>query len=477
MLDLVKKKYTYFVFYFAGITIFYIVSWIVYRGMASAHIISGIIIILFLFLAIKKFDYALVVVIGEFLVGQAGIMMEFFGVSLRLIFFVIVMAIWLLNKIKNQKSKIKNLFSYSLLTANYSLYLFAIIFFLLAIFSFTRGVINGNDLRLALGDLISYSFIFLFLPLKELWKDGNSRARVQHLVWASLVFIFLFTFLNLIIFAWGIMEVHSDYYFWLRKLLIGKITNLQNGFFRIVFPSHIWIFFLMIVAWARVFYDMIRQTRSFFKQHLAIAALTSAIMIMNFGRAYFVGAIVALLFLFLILRSPKWLKGIGIFLLVVFIELSVIFLISSKGQSLGLSDFFGRLQTITRPEEELSGLTRLEILKPLLEGINTHWLWGVGLGSTIKYANPLDGTIRETYHLDWGYLELWYELGVIGFTAFSAFLFFLGKRLTRAEDEKERCIAVALVALAVATFFGPFLYHSIGSFLIATMISYLYSRT
>jgi len=105
--------------------------------------------------------------------------------------------------------------------------------------------------------------------------------------------------------------------------------------------------------------------------------------------------------------------------------------------------------------------------------IKQSLIFGSGLGATVEYTDLLTGQDKTTFHLDWGYLEIWVELGLFGLISYALVLlsvFYQGwqtiKKLKRQVFEKRLIIGLlaGLASLIVASLTGPFLFHPIGIF-------------
>jgi len=113
-------------------------------------------------------------------------------------------------------------------------------------------------------------------------------------------------------------------------------------------------------------------------------------------------------------KWTRWLRGtLGIILLIVVIFSGIHFM-ASGGQSMGLELFGIRLKSFTQPQIEISTDTRMMILPYIMQIIRQHPIWGVGLGATITFINSNTYESLTTLHFDWGYLEMWTELGLPG---------------------------------------------------------------
>lgn len=197
-------------------------------------------------------------------------------------------------------------------------------------------------------------------------------------------------------------------------------------------------------------------------------------LLINFSRAYFLGILIGLIFL---LKGINWQRWLIFSCLVVFIlvaEFGLLFGLVSGGAALQGLDFFkSRIGTILSPDKETSSLTRMTILPVLIKKIWQQPIFGQGLGSTVSYNDLLTGEEKSTFHLDWGYLEIWVELGLFGLISYVLILFYIFyqgwekiKELKRHVFKKRLIIGLlaGLAGLIIATLTGPFLFHPLGIF-------------
>jgi len=114
----------------------------------------------------------------------------------------------------------------------------------------------------------------------------------------------------------------------------------------------------------------------------------------------------------------------------------------------------------------------MNILPRLLDQLKKQPVLSYGLGTTVSYFDPVTQTQKSTFHLDWGYLEMWLELGFFGLLAYLSLLFYIfyqGWRKIRelTETWQKRLVVgllAGLAALMTATLTGPFLFHPLGIF-------------
>jgi len=440
-----------------ALVVFYLLSVAGFYCPILQSIIFCLLVVAMIILVIWRFDWAMIFFLAEWFFGQSGHMFEFHGLSLGLILFVILMAGWLVRKIVKKEQ-----FTFFRQPISVGWLLFVLFLFLATL----RGYWSHHAENLILGDALSYSFIFLIFPLIEFLKFAKNRQWLVKIVAAAIVGASFFTVFNLLLYSAHLSQVHDSFYWWIRNVLIGKVTDTGQGFFRIVLPAHLWFLPALLVALAAWWQKELSPRAK--KQLIFSAILLSLALLINFSRAYFLGLIIGLLLFKIFLPWRKWIIFLLAVVVILVIEFNAIYFITT-GHWGGLGFLSGRLGTIVQPEDEMSSLTRLRILPGLLANIKNNLLVGTGLGTTIAYQDPLSQTLKSTYYIDWGWLQLLVDLGLLGFVAY---LIFLGQILVGLI--KKICLKInmvfyagllaGLLALMVATLTGPFLFHPLGLF-------------
>jgi len=454
--------YAYFVFQFLSLLGR---SW---PGLQE--IIFILIIIATIIFSWRKVEYGFLFLLFEFLAGHEGHCFSFNGISLRLSLFLVIMLVWFLKKMTLRKSFFKKL--RSLIPLEKSPLSFALLAFLFVIiFSLCRGWFI-NSKFLALKDFLNYSYFFLIFPLSEIIGKRFFQKRSQQIIQAGIIGISFLTIIVLFLFATGIVSVHDQFYWWWRQTVFGKATSAGNNFFRIVSSAHLLILPLFLILLSLVAHRFTRK-----KSVIFLAVLASLAFLINFSRAYFLGLFFGLIFLAQGLKFKKWIAFFLIVVIFLIAEFGVLnFLINQNSNMLYLRQ---RMKSITSPEDELSASTRLNILPRLLEKIKEKPIFGYGLGSTISYLNPLSQKQDITFHIDWGYLEIWLELGLLGLILYLfilAIIFYQGRQLFKKAQgniRRQRLLVglgAGLLSLVIATITGPYLFHVLGIFYLISVI-------
>ena len=196
--------------------------------------------------------------------------------------------------------------------------------------------------------------------------------------------------------------------------------------------------------------------------------LAILLLVINFSRIYFLALLVGLLVLKYKHKIKFWLREsitTGVLLVIIFLGISVV---SSSGQTWGWELLGVRLQSYSNPHIEISSNTRMILLPKILDKIEQRPIWGEGLGVSIIYTDSLTYQKIKTTALDWGYLELWLELGIFGLL-FLLFLyiyaiFLLAKKIRMIPDwyDFDVGLLATLISLLIINITSPALFHVFG---------------
>lgn len=415
-------------------------------------------IILAVILTFWKLEYGIFLVLFEMFIGFDGHLFEFKNLSVRLALFVIVMTIWFFKKIIKKERFVfvkTNLFKP-----------FAFLVFFVFLGSWL-GLIKGNNQSLIFADTSSWLFLFLIFPLFEVIKDKKNIQRMFQMLSGAIAGVGTLTIFSLILFNTGLEIWGGPFYTWVRKYALGKIVHVQSGFFRVMFSSQLLVLFYFLIILA-----LLSSSDKFIEKRwlIFLSLLSGAVIIIRYTRIFWIAVAVAFLFLCLKLEMSRKRKFIFAFLVIIILllEALTIFSLCSRGKA-GLSLATQRIETIVKPEEEISSQSRLELLSPIILKIKKYPILGSGLGTKVSYFDPQIQKIKTTPHLDWGYLEIWTELGIFGFLVYLWFfssLCWQGWKVIKKTKGFYRRLTLGLlsglVGLAVTGLTGPFIFYPLG---------------
>jgi len=420
-------------------------------------LVSLFILVISLRLILKNDERGWYIILLEFVLGGAGGYLKIFGTSLRTCLLIGSLIIYFIQKLYSEKIN----FFKKLKTEHY---LF-IILLISAVAAAAYGIFRGHAHDAIISDLIPYFFLLYYFPLSELWRSKNFRTLSKNALIISVFCNALLILFTQIGFSSHLFTLQDHYYHWYRDVALGKITEINFDFYRLVLNEHL----LLIPLTLYFVYDIIRNKINKINT-LALASLLF-ILANNLTRIYMVALAVGTLALFSIRNWKRWLT-VSIASALTFTTIFVAtHTIASRGQSLGLEIFGLRLQSIASPQIEDSSLSRLLLLPKILEKIKSAPVIGQGLGDTVTVYSPIFKTNITTPHFDWGYLEIWAEMGLYGLLAWVIFIAYLFYKIYQNKNDRNISVAV-LLSFLVTNLTSPALFHVFGVLLLA----YLYTK-
>ena len=274
---------------------------------------------------------------------------------------------------------------------------------------------------------------------------------------------------------------------------------MSGGFYRIFFQSHVFVltafvfFFIMAISMLNKKSSKVKiliQGRQFILLFILLLIFFTTSLI-SMSRSNWVGFIISGI---LILIYSFWrykIKG-----LISYLSLFFVLLGSSYLLMIGLVNFpypkiENNVQTaeifserVSEMKNEAGVSSRWNLLPKLKDGIKASLIIGSGFGSTITYVSD-DPRVRSdnrdgvytTFALEWGWLDVWYKLGILGFIFYLYFLIVVivgaFKESLKADSLKRNfiiAIIVSVIALAAINFFSPYLNHPLGIGLILYLL-------
>ncbi len=433
-----------------------ILSYLITPHLILQNILAGTLVLTLIALYIKKPTYAWYLVIAEIFLGGSGHFLELYGLSIRTLFLIVYISLYTGQRIfsKHRRSEL-------LLPRTLYILLGA---FILSLFSAAiGGMLLHNDSKLIIQDLIPFAFFALLLPAHQLVKDKSSYPFLIRLV---SVFIFgsaFFSLITFILFSSEITLLQGPYYHWYRDIIGGKLTNLGNGFWRIVAPEHLLLLPITLIIGSLL---MKKEKIGKFVWFALFACLFT--LTLNFSRGYFLALFVALIPLLYKHSFKKWFTTSAVTCASIVIIFCATSFIASDAKTFGLELFGFRLKTFTAPHTEESTYTRSALLTAILQKFESHPITGSGLGSQITFVNPVSKEHITTPQFDWGYFEIITEFGIIGalvyffLIGYIMYLIALYIETTTLHPDFLVGILGGLVALLVSNLTAPALSHVFG---------------
>ncbi len=453
-----------------------------------------------LMISVKKLEHGLLLIFVEIVIGSLGYLFWFdlngFRLSIRVALWVIVMAVWFvrfsLDFIRSRTWK--NFNSQAIISAikkNPFLPYLAILFTSIA-WGLINGFLNHNGFKNIFFDSNGWLYFLLLFPVYSVLKNLSKDLVPGFLaiLSAACFWLCIKTFILLYVFSHASSGIIFEIYRWVRDTRVGEITNIQGGFYRIFFQSHIFILIAFFVVLGMLaYYQKNKPLNKKFAFLLScFFTVLFSVNILNFSRSNWVGlACGILLFSSLSLKFYGWkilFKLAGISAISAVLGFALIVAVVKfpypipKGGFDTSSLLSERAMQITG---EAGVSSRWSLLPKLLEKIKQSSALGQGFGAAITYISSDPRVLEKdpsgkftTYAFEWGWLDIWIKLGLLGVVAYIALIlkiFMIG--ITSQNDASfsfKIGLIFGLIAISIISFFSPYMNHPLGiSYLILVM--------
>lgn len=424
-------------------------------------IITILIFVATLYLSSVNIKNGLLILFFEVFLGSLGKLFSTntifsFNLSVRLIIFIALILgtiIFLLKHASAQKLLINNL-------VNFKKTLLLIIAF--TIIPTIIGVIN-NDLFSVYQDANAWIFFGLLLPCLAIDFTKQDLVNLFKILIGTSLATILLTTLLYVLYGWSLISqpIFTWLYHWLRQVGWGEVTHVNGNLYRIFSQAHVSI----LALWAICLSLLIKFPQQVIneKTNQLLLFITSLILIINLSRSMWVGAVCLVLYL-IITNFKVFIKKLPS--LIIIAVLTVLL----SGLLIGRFGFITLASRASQQPTEPALASRIVQLKPLLNGIKSHWLTGTGFGGKVGYPSEdprakqkLDAQgLYWTSAFEWGYLDQLLKFGVIIFVAFAYFLFIIITNLNRKKDLDNFLVMAILITILATHIFSPYLNHPLG---------------
>lgn len=418
-------------------------------------------------LTYKKPSWALCLVAVEYVIGSKGGLLRAFGdgadhggVSLRILWFSAFLLGWFVFVLRHHRMR-----DWSAFLWRFWPYLILGVWIG---FGFLRGYILHQPALYV--DANAWGVWLLLLPVLDIaFHEANWLYDIARALHAALIWLAVKTLALFYLFSHPFpVEMMDALYFWIRRSGVGEITRIPGNAFRIFFQSHIYALCGFCVLWAKD--RLTRLTRV----EWWLLLMCIAQVLISLSRSLWLGSAVGALtmcIVFFITRKQvvgfgSWL-GRGVvtafcaFGLVVFLALIPIPHTQNSWKDL----FVSRVGV-----GDAAAMSRWQLLPVLVQQIQQAPILGFGFGKTITYQSQdprvvaMYGDRYTTYAFEWGWLDIWMKLGLIGVLLYLGILAWLIHRILRANVPFVWRIGwtTIVLTLAVTHVFTPYVNHPLG---------------
>jgi hypothetical protein len=497
-METIKKIFNgEFYFIILAIAVIELLSFAGHFFLSSDHWIFLLVTIIVLISTLRNIKYGVWFVLLELFIGSQGYLLHFdigsTKLSLRITLWLIIFSVWFKNYIfslLDKKNTQPSIFSNSQIfkRANFSYFSLLFLFIILAV---VIGYFNGNDWQNIFFDANGWLYFLLIFPIYETFFNPkivgeNPFFPIWRMLAAGVLWISAKTFLLFFFFTHVFSEssplywiLTNNLYRWVRDTLVGEITIMPGGFARIFIQSQIYIgiaIFLGLFAINRYWLEIKQSRRAIISIIIGGSLLFGAIII-SLSRSSWLGlAAVFIFYAFLTIKNLGW-KKFGLIILLpaasLILSIGLIF-ITAKFPFPQPSTNLDITQSLTDragAASDAAASSRYALLPLLWHKISTNPLWGRGFGTTITYnakdpriTNQSAGGIGTytTYAFEWGWLDIWLKLGLLGLLAY---IFLLGKIIKDAAKKDTWLswgLSAGLILISIVSFFSPYTNHPLG---------------
>lgn len=436
-------------------------------------------------LSLKDLRYGIAITFAELIIGSQGYLVSFgvgdLALSLRIGIFLAVMTATALSILRDRKIEF--------LSSKYRWWLLLILGVIIN--ATLRGLYSANGWANVFFDGNAYLFFFLVVPFWQAIKKREDLLLLIQTGIAAMTTSTIKVLFLLYLFSHDLWWCLPEVYRWVRDTRIGEITVQVEPFYRIFFQSQIYVLFAYFFLILYFIFLMKKESAwAIFRKkgaglwHGFLILLISSIII-SLSRSFWLGGAIGLFVLFLTVLwyfREKW-QPIKITVLISLFA-TIVSLILITGVVLvpfpPTGNGFSTGSLIRdRFKEQAAVSSRWNLLGPLWQETKDHWILGSGFGEEVTYFSD-DPRIRAqspngeytTMAFEWGYLELWLKLGLIGLVIYTCLilvffkdsLFWL-KQLKEKESTDFWLAAgflISGISLLIIHTFSPYLNHPLG---------------
>ena len=472
-----------------------------------------IITVIALLLAVEKLEYGMLILLAELFIGSKGYLFsyEYEGAlfSLRMVLFLVVMSAWLgkvvLDWIDVSKAPILELEPWMKrgkelarqardlpknIQQTKSVYFYYGLLFLAIGWGVVNGYLHHNGFENLFFDFNGWVYFGIIFPFAFIFKHihGDSAEKflknVLAVFTAAISWLALKTLALFFVFSHDFHRTADVIYKWVRVSGVGEITPTGGGFSRIFLQSQIYVVIAILVFSALMLYALLKKKRQLLFHCFIVTLLAMATTLVSLSRSFWVGLAAGLLFFcffVLLFFYKEWKKLLlhGL-LFIAAAALSVALVVGIAAflyPSPGIFNAAVFANRISQFSGEAAVASRWNLLPSLLAEIKKAPLLGEGFGAQVTYITQDPRILQQhpsgeytTYAFEWGYLDIWLKLGLVGLLLYVVLLikiFIDGlKRLKLQNARLQKLTTIALlsglVMIIVTNVFTPYLNHPLG---------------
>lgn len=430
-------------------------------------------------IARKNLLLALEVVMAELVIGSKGYLFAAhlggITISVRLAIFMAILLAWLIFYARNSRI-------FTLVRKRAELKIFLLLSLAIVI-GIIEGLIHHYPIGNIFNDVNGYFYLALLPVFIEALKSREDFSRLLQFILAGAAFVALQTLGLAYVFFHNLPIVTYFLYKWVRIAGLGEITKLSPDyyFYRIFLQSQIYL--IVSASVLSAFLLAVRRNRVIF----LLLCLDFSAIILSGSRSLWIGVAVMIATLIVLLafrlkesrsKIKQSFQYLSALLASIIIGAAIVLVVVNFPAPWPNNFYAFNLigQRLSNSEAAVS--TRWNELPALIESIKKSPILGSGFGTELTFNSddPRIKTIENptgkvtTFSFEWGYLDTWTEMGLLGVALILILLIrliYLGiKNLIADNDEDSRAVnlglTLGLTAAAAIHIFSPYLNHPLG---------------
>ncbi len=432
----------------------------------------------------KRPELGVMIAFAELFANSHGHLISYpvggFSLSLRMVIFGAVMTAWAA-AIVTRRSRL------SLRDARLTPFL--LLFAAVAV-GFAVGFLQNDPVK-AFKDGNAYLYLGYLFPILSIEWDAAKKRLLLQVFAAAAAWVVALTLGLLYVFTHFPEWMLGPAYKFIRDTRTGELTKMAGNIFRIFLQAQLSAVFAMYVA---VPFLLVRSLprRAWWTFTLVFAALISVVLI-SLSRSFWVGIIAGDVALLALVWVDAWpgmramgraVGSVAVATVCAAVLLVGIVLFPLPYRVGRIGDLTGLFSERTTDLSDVAISSRWNLLPPLVDEIKATPLLGAGFGEEVTFKtddpraraiNP-DGT-WTTYALEWGWLELWLKMGILGPIAFVGVFLGLVRGLWPYLRGEQSWIGVAFISSLVMLYathvFSPYLNHPLGLGMLLLFVPFL----
>lgn len=485
----------YFKITLTGLIFFELLSLLGYLQPLVGQTVFFTIILITLILSLIKLDYGLYIILAELFTASKGYLfyleIDGFLISLRIALFLILISVWLA-KVIVYYFKNRTFGPYFRIRQS-GLLIFYFLFFCFLFWGIIIAFLRQNSFSNIFFDANGWLYFGLVFVFFDAIISATEVKNILQIFFASVLVLCLKTLMLLFVFSHQMIEM-LIFYRWLSDSGLAEITEMGAGFYRIFFQSQIYILIALFVLITFIYTSArIKGNLSFKKINkenflfLIFNILFLSSIIVSLSRSFWIGLIggsvgfvVIILFqekeqVISLFRLAGYCLGVLIFSLILIFAIVEFPYPKPTGVSLA-SLLSERALSISG---EAAAASRWNLLSPLWQEIKNNFFLGAGFGKTVTYQSQdprqlslSQGGFYTTYAFEWGYLDIWLKLGLLGLIGYLVLIYQIWQKgwqklKNNFQDypfKKSLILGflLGMIVIASTSIFSPYLNHPLG---------------